>query len=87
VNARDTIWRVEINYPGDTELESLVARLSSLLGTPVSRDTFRLRPSNEVASVGASWSNRTTRLTLRRDKMMNGEWRVSATLADHRLRP
>jgi hypothetical protein len=87
VNRRDTVWRVEVTYPADTELESLVARLSSLLGRPVSRDTFRLRPSNDAASVSVAWSNRTTRLTLHRAKMMNGEWRVSAMLTDHRLRP
>jgi hypothetical protein len=87
VNPRDTIWRVEINYPADTELDSLVARLSSLLGTPVSRDTFRLRTSNEVTSVGSSWSNRTTRLTVRRWTTTSGERRITAMLTDHRLRP
>jgi hypothetical protein len=78
VNARDTIWIMEVSYPTGTEFESLVAELSSALGAPVSRDT--------VSSVWAAWSNRTTRLTLRRWATTSGERRITATLTDPRLR-
>jgi hypothetical protein len=86
VNRRDTVWRVEVFYPPDAQLESLVARLSSLLGPPVSRDTLR-QPPSAVGSVSVAWSNRTTRLTLSRWATTAGEPRITVLLTDHRLRP
>ena len=78
VNARDTIWIMEVTYPAGTEFESLVAAFSRALGPPVSRYT--------VPSVWVTWSNRTTRLTLRRWATTSGERRITATLTDPRLR-
>jgi hypothetical protein len=87
VNARDTVWRVEIPYPSGTDFESLVARFTRELGPLVSRDTLRLPPSTEAGSVSVAWSNRTTRLALRRWRTTGGEWRIAAMLTDHRIGP
>jgi hypothetical protein len=83
----DTIRRVEVTYAADAELESLVSRLSSTMGAPVSRDTSRLDAPAGPGRVTVTWSNRTTTLWLSRSRLTAGGWRVTAVLVDPRFRP